>query len=162
MAGKPGNRETEMTQETPTNDKQAVREWYVRQLDAVVKEMIKSGVVSGVAIEAAPVWALPFKILIAKVWNANEKSRFIWTISGERVTTDHIDGKTAQAPRDVARHFALKWQVDAERLGNFSGQGAPAQDSRTHMKDYAGRLVENAEYLYELSTRDDIWKNKIH
>ena len=151
-----------MTEETPVNDKQAIRQWYVKELDAVVKQMIKSGVISGVAIEAAPVWALPFKILIAKVWNANEKSRFIWTISGERVTTDHIDGKAAQGPREVARHFALKWQVDAERLGSISVQRSSLKDSGENMKGYTGKLVENAEYVYELSNREEIWKNKIH
>lgn len=151
-----------MTQETPANDQQAIRAWFVKELDAVVQQMIKIGAVSGIAVEAAPVWMLPYKILIARVWSANEKSRFIWTISGERVTTDHIDGKTAKSPQDVARHFALKWQVDAERLGDISPNRSPLENTQAHMQDYAGELVKNAEYIYELSTRDDIWKNKLN
>lgn len=66
-----------MTQDTSVTDKQAVRAWYKKELDTVVKEMLKTGAINGVAIEANPVWSVPFQILIAKVWNANEKSRFI-------------------------------------------------------------------------------------
>ncbi len=151
-----------MTEITPENDQKAIRAWYKRTLDEVVREMLKKGVLAGVAIDANPVWAVPFKILIAKVWNVNEKSRFIWTISGERVITDHVAGSVATSPQQVARHFSLKWQLDADRLKDIAQGKSPLENTGAHMEGYTGKLIEYAELLYDLSGRDEIWKPKHH
>jgi hypothetical protein len=151
-----------MTEATPENDQQAVRAWYKKTLDGVVKEMLKKGVLAGVTVDANPVWAAPYKILIAKVWNFNEKSRFIWTISGERVITDHIAGSVAKTPKEAARHFSLKWQMDADRLSNIAQAKAPAGSTEASMERYTKKLIDSAELLYDLSSRDDIWKPKHH
>lgn len=151
-----------MTEETPDKNPKAVREWYKKTLDGVVKEMLGKGVLTGVAIDANPVWAVPFKILIAKVWSMNEKSRFIWTISGERVITDHVAGSVAKTPKEVARHFALKWQLDADRLSEIAHGRPKVENTETHMEGYTGKLIDCAELLYDLSGRDEIWKPKHH
>jgi hypothetical protein len=105
-----------MTEANAAMDKEALKTWYTKLLYAMVREMIKIGAVSGTAAEARPVWISPYKVLIAKVWEASQKSNFIWTISGEAVITDHIAGNVAATPREAARHFSLKWQMDADRL----------------------------------------------
>lgn len=151
-----------MTEITPDKDPKAVKQWYKKTLDGVVKGMLKKGVLTGVAIDANPVWAVPYQILIAKVWNVNEKSRFIWTISGERVITDHVAGSVAKSPREVARHFSLKWQMDADRLSDIAHGKSKVENTEAHMGGYTGKLIEYAELLYDLSSRDEIWKPKHH
>lgn len=144
-------------QETDT-DKEKLRAWYKSQLDAVVKEMLKTGAITGVAIEASPVWASAHRILIARVWDANQKSKFIWTISGDSVITDHIAGAMAANPQEAARHFSLKWQMDADRLLEVAQNKTPVENTPQHMQAYTKKLIQYAELLYDLISRDEIWK----
>jgi hypothetical protein len=151
-----------VTEQQVDSSPEAVRNWYKKALDDVVKEMLRIGAVSGVAVEASPVWAAPYMILIAKVWEVHQKSQFIWTISGDSVITDYIAGSVAVKPQEAARHFSLKWQMDAERLKGLSQQQTGVQDSEAHMGAYADDLIRYAELLYDFTTRDDIWKQKTH
>jgi hypothetical protein len=137
--------------------KEALRAWFKPVLDNVVKEMLARKAVVGTAVEASPAWAFPNKILIAKVWGMGEKSRFIWTISGDEVITDYIAGNMAATPKDAARHFALKWQMDADRLLSLGNKNVPMADTKEHMGSYAQKLIKDAEALYELTERDLGW-----
>jgi len=150
-------REKRMTESKLDADKEQLKNWYKPLLDNVVQEMLKRKAVAATAVEANPVWVFPFKILIAKVWGMGEKTRFIWTISGEDVITDHIPGKLAATPKDAARHFALKWQMDADRLLALGKNKKPGGGSQESMGNYANKLIQNAESLYDLAERDDIW-----
>jgi hypothetical protein len=138
-------------------DKEALRSWYKPLLDTVVKHMLKLGAVTGTAVEARPVWVLPYKILIAKVWGVGQKNSFIWTISGESAVTDHIPGNLAATAKDVARHFSFKWQMDADRLLEVAKNRSPAENTQLQVANYANKLIQNAELLYDLTERDDIW-----
>jgi len=147
-----------MTDSNTETEKEAIKSWYTKQLYAVTNEMIKIKAVVGPAVEARPVWISPYKILIAKVWEASQKSEFIWTISGEGVITDHIAGNLATTPREVVRHFSLKWQMDADQLLDLAKNKAPVADSEEHMEAYTNQLIQYAESLYDLSTQDDVWQ----
>ncbi len=149
------------TNQAPT-DPEAVKAWYKKTLDGVVGEMLRTGAVSGVAVDAAPIWHVPYQILIAKVWDAQKKSSFIWTIAGEAAVTDHISGSLAASAQEAARHFSLKWQMDANRLREVARTSPDAQTNDAHMQAYTTKLIEQAEALYELACRDDIWKPKHH
>ena len=92
----------------------------------------------------------------------HQKSQFIWTISGDSVITDHVAGSVAVTPQEVARHFSLKWQMDADRLTALAQDKAPVENTETHMEAYTEKLIQYAELLYELTTRDEIWKQKFH
>lgn len=152
-----------MAENTLEEQQQAdLREWYKTKLGELVQEILKKGVLNGVAIEAVPVWAAQGQVLIAKIWSTAEKSKFIWAISGEAVITDHIAGDVAVNPQEVARHFALKWQVDADRLGNIAQSRSPVENSEAHMEGYTDKLIQSAELLYEMSTHDEHWKAKHH
>lgn len=137
---------------------QDIKAWYKSVLDETVQEMIRLQVLSGVAIEATPVWAAPKLILIAKVWNASQKSRFIWTISGPGVATDHIPGKLATNPKDVANHFALKWQANAEQLRQLAENKPMSAEGRAGLRAQADKLVRTAESLFDLTTQEHMWK----
>jgi hypothetical protein len=151
-----------MTEQKNDGDWEAVRTWYKKALDEVVKEMLRIGAVAGVAVEASPVWTSPYEILIAKVWDVHQKSQFIWTISGDSVITDHVAGSVAVTPQEVARHFSLKWQMDANRLTALAQDKSPVENTETHMEAYTEKLIQYAELLYELTTRDEMWKQKFH
>lgn len=147
-----------MVKKKTGKESEELRAWFKPKLNEVVQEMIKRKAVTGAAVEASPTWAVPGKMLIAKVWGMGEKSRFVWTISGEEVITDHINGSMATTPKDAARHFALKWQMDADRLLAVGSGKGPAGDTQSHMGDYAKKLIKDAELLYDLTERDEIWR----
>lgn len=149
--------EKEMTESKKVKDNEALKAWFKPVLDDVVKEMIARKAVVGAAVEATPTWAVPGQILIAKVWGMGEKTRFVWTISGEGVITDYIAGNMAVTPKDAARHFALKWQMDADRLLALGTNNAPVENSKLLMGNYARKLIEDAEALYDLTDREEIW-----
>lgn len=138
-----------------------LRTWYKKTLEDTVKEMVKTKAVTGAAIEAVPMWTVPFKILIAKVWDATQKSQFVWTIAGEDAVTDHIPGPMAANPQEAARHFAMKWQLDAERLQVTAKDDPKARHRGEVVGIYTDKLVAKAEALYDLATQDEIWKRKI-
>ena len=146
-----------MTESRTEQEREALKEWFKPLLDKVVLEMQKRKAVVGTAVEASPLWAFPNKILIAKVWGMGQKTRFIWTISGEGVITDYIAGSIAATPRDAARHFALKWQMDADRLLAVGKSKGPTEDAQLQMGNYANKLVKDAESLYDLTEKDEIW-----
>jgi len=149
-----------MTESNDAMDKEALKAWYTKLLYAVVREMIKIGAVSGTAAEARPVWISPYKVLIAKVWEASQKSHFIWTISGEAVITDHIAGNVATTPREAAKHFSLKWQMDADQLLALAKNRSPAENTEANMEGYTDKLIQYAEYLYDMAGRDDVWQQR--
>ena len=137
-----------------------VKSWYKALLNTTVGEILKLQVITGAAIEGTPVWMVPHKILIAKLWGVGEKSRFIWTISGDAVITDHIPRSMAVTAQEAARHFSLKWQMDAGRLLQAAENKPMVENSEAHMKDYTSRLIQSAELLYNLACQDDIWREK--
>lgn len=139
---------------------EALKTWYTRLLDQVVKEMIRVKAVTGAAVQASPVWMVPNEVLIAKVWGVANESDFVWTMSIDKLISDYIAGSLAATPRDVARHFSLKWQMDADRLVNFDQKTAPDKKTDERMQDYSNKLIQYAETLYDLANRDDAWEER--
>lgn len=147
-----------MTKSNGDAEKDALESWYKPLLDHVVKEMIRLKAVTGVAVQAAPIWVLPNEILIAKVWSVGYENDFVWTISIDKLIADYVAGSLASSPRDVARHFALKWQMDADRIVNFKQNTSSGENVDERMQTYSKQLIQRAESLYELTTRDDAWQ----
>lgn len=147
-----------MTGSNAGDDKAASRTWYTHLLDKVVEEMISLKAVSGVAVQASPVWMVPNEMLMAKVWGIGAENDFIWTMSIDKLLSDYIAGSLAATPKDVARHFSMKWQMDADRLVNFAKSKASGGTSEKQMQEYSSKLIQYAETLYELSNRDDVWQ----
>jgi len=147
-----------MAESSADDEADAVRSWYKSLLDKVVKEMVRVEVVTGAAVQASPVWMVPYEILIAKVWGYSHESQFVWTASVDKLIADHIAGHLAATPRDVARHFAMKWQMDADRLLNLEKNTAAVEIAGMNMQAYAKQLIQHAESLYDLAERDDVWQ----
>ena len=146
-----------MTDSKAATEAEELKAWYTRLLDKVVKEMIDIKAVTGDAVQAAPVWMIPNEMLIAKVWGISKESDFIWAISVDKLIADYVAGSLATGPREVARHFALKWQMDADRLTSLDQSKAPSDMSPERLQAFADELIKNAEMLHELAVRDEAW-----
>jgi hypothetical protein len=136
---------------------EAFTEWAKGEIRGMGDHARSSDLFQGEAVGHA-VWTLPHKLFLGKVWPKSEKPRAYWVISGSDIPTDHIEAPLAEAPRDAARHFAMKWQLQSARLEDLGGS---AQDGET-VKDVdweqvAQRLQAQAEALYGLVEKEDLW-----
>lgn len=129
-----------MSENTNNTMKPELSTWLRKYLDAAVQELNKQQVFDDAFIESKPAWMLPMRILLGKARAQSEPQSYRWFICGE-VPFDHIDSSAATTPREALRHFAMKWQVAAERL-----------DEAT-----AVSVIGDAESLYDLAEDDRLW-----
>jgi hypothetical protein len=123
-------------------DDESALAWARETFDKAVQVIIDRGVLDGALIEAKPSWALPKKLVVGQVRETNETTGFNWVICGHLMPTDHLGATVAATPRDAARHFSLKWQLDA---------------TRTKDSSVADILIAKAEELYEIVEDDSLW-----
>ncbi len=131
--------------------------WARKVLDGAVHEMMERGVVTTMLVEARPVWTLPYEIMIGKVRETHEQVTSIWVISGE-VPTDYVGTAAAATPREAARHFALKWQLDAARYLDPSVQDSLGADQKASWDHVGERLARKAEALFDLVENESLWQ----
>ncbi len=113
--------------------------WIKKNFDEAIDELTRNGVTGSLLVEAKPAWVFPFQLLIGKIRERDDPDEFLWFICGN-ASTDHIPGSHAESPREAAKHFALKWQLDASRIGNTD-------------KDLSAR----ASALYQFVEEDRLW-----
>lgn len=118
--------------------RQDVEAWRKKQLEEAVRIVTDSGSYKGPVLEARPAWASPFLAMICQVREQGVADRFHWTISGD-TPADTLASQTAATARDAARHFAMKWQLEAARN-----------------KDDA--LADTAEALFAKIADDSVWQ----
>lgn len=138
----------------------ALKSWYSKLLDQVVKEMIRLKAVTGEAVQAAPLWMVPNEVLLAKVWGVTKEHDFVWTLSVDKLIADYIAGSLAATPREAVRHFSMKWQMDADRLMNLKKKESNGEMSDERMQEFSNKLIGYAEALYDLTNRDEVWEEK--
>lgn len=146
-----------MSEKLHGGESEELATWTREKLDEAVEEMMRLGVVTDTLVEARPVWRLPYKIMIAQVRDANEQTRFNWIIAGE-VPIDYLDSTVASTPREAARHFALKWQLDAARYQDPSVQKTLSLDPGQSWDRLGGRLADKAEELFDLVSDESVWQ----
>ena len=110
------------------------------QLGDALSELRTSGIIEENIMEARPAWVLPFQIVIGQSRVSSNDTTFIWVIGG-KVPTDCLPSNAAKTAREAARHFSLKWQLDAERLDGAESTA----------------LVRTAEFLYSIVDNEDYW-----
>lgn len=128
---------------TMTGMDDELKEWIRKQLDVAVEELISANVFEAALIEVKPAWVLPSRILVGKVREQGNPVDFRWFVCGE-VRLDHVPADTATTPRDAIRHFSMKWQLDASKLGDEASKS----------------LVADAEALYSLAEDDRFWSQQ--
>lgn len=140
----------------PDGNTLKITKWTQKTLDRAVQEILRSGVFGGMLLESRPVWQLHGRVLIGQVRDADERDSSWWIVTG-KVPLDHIDLAVAATPRDAARHFALKWQLDAARCEDPAVQKSLSHSDGPAMDQLATYLVEKSEFLYGLIEDDSLW-----
>ncbi|MCA1798503.1 MAG: DUF4826 family protein [Xanthomonadaceae bacterium] len=141
--------------DTQTDEgKRELLAWVTAQLQAQARHVVQKDLVTGKKARAYAAWALPGKLCIGRIVSVNNKAQAYWVISGDS-PTDELELKLAATPRDAARHFALKWQMMAARLGD-ARQPAPSEKPGT-WSEVSGKLAWTAEALHRLTTEDEHW-----
>jgi Domain of unknown function (DUF4826) len=151
------------TPKTGVHPRAAGAEAWVREaMREVCVRMVSAGHI-GADLKWEVPWGLLGRCLIARVWSAGEPENAWWAVTGD-LPFDAIPAAVAINPREAARHFALRWQLEAARMEglatNPGGEGAaapPTEGGRVDWNAAAARLVRNAERLYAIVARDDLW-----
>ncbi len=134
----------------------AYSEWLKDQMRGMVKHVQDSDLFTEEVMGHA-VWTLPHRLFIGKAWPQGDEARSFWIISGEGLPTDHVDGAMAGTARESARHFSMKWQLQSAQLEKLAETGGD-KDSGVDWESVSARLQQQAEGLYQLVEREDMWK----
>ncbi len=134
--------------------REAFANWVREQHQAMGQYAFRQGLIPEES-EGAPVWSMPHRLFIGKVWPKADPKAAHWIISGE-LPTDHIDGDLAETARDAARHFALKWQLQSARIEQ-PAEDDPTGDRLVDWAQVADSLKSRAEALYAIVENDDLW-----
>ena len=121
---------------------ESTKKWMKKLVDSAVRGAAGAGITDEALVEARPDWALPNRLLVGKVREQMRPNVFHWFIAGE-VPLDFAPSANATSPRDALRHFAMKWQLDAERV-----------DDETKKAE----LIDLAESVYELAEDERFWQ----
>jgi hypothetical protein len=121
---------------------QQLREWVQNQLNIASEQIGQSGLIDGPLIDVKPEWTLPFSLLVGRARAHRDPAAFKWFICGE-VPLDCIDGAVAENPRGAIRHFAIKWQLDADKASS---------------PERSRQLIHLAESLYPLAEDERLWQ----
>ncbi len=133
----------------------AYEAWLKKELDSHVTHLFKHGVIEG-KVQVGVMWALPGRLCIGMVVSTTDKSKAFWVISGD-VPTDHLALKQATSAREAAKHFAMKWQLQAARLVESQSVGRSDDDPKL-WNETGSTLTRKAEALYALAEDDTHWQ----
>lgn len=128
--------------------------WARRMMDQAMQQFMQLGVFEGAFLEARPAWAIPPDVLIGLARKPGADHSF-WLICGENVPFDYLSSSAAGSPREAARHFALKWHLEAARSAT-PPENAGAEHAAEQERG-ATRLEHQAEFLYRLVDDDALW-----
>lgn len=137
---------------------EAYAEWAKTELKGMADHARNSDLFQEEAVGHA-IWTLPHRLFIGKVWPQTDRNRAFWIISGVDIPTDHIESSLAETAREAARHFSLKWQLQAGRLGDLRDQEETGSaDNDIEWEKVSGKLQAQAEALYGLVEQEEIWR----
>ena len=121
-----------------------------KMVDQAVQQFIGHGVLDSPLLEAKPCWGVPPGIVMAKLREQGAMRHSFWLICGADVPFDYVAASAAATPREAARHFAMRWHLQAARHSTGTGDavGDPKQ---------VARLVSQAEALFRFVDIDSLW-----
>jgi hypothetical protein len=121
---------------------EALSTWIEEKMKTAVHFAGNSGFIDGLLIEARPEWVFPFGFLLASARDQSLPQNAFWIICAEG-KVDGIPAQSAQNPKAAARHFALKWQLEASRSDTQQAE-----------------LIELAEALFILTDDPALWADE--
>ena len=133
--------------------------WIKTQLNAAVWTLTDKVNIDSPLVEAKPAWMLPYQILIGKIRAQGAPKEFEWFICGD-LPTDFLGSTVAATPRDAARHFALKWQLQVARYQDMANQEPSGSKPELKQDEIDSQLAEKAEALYGLVENAGLWQQK--
>lgn len=146
-----------MHEKMDKNETDELLAWVKQRLDAAVGELIKNDVFDSLLVEAKPAWVWPYQVLIGKVRERGSTKAFDWLICGD-VPTDSAGSATASTPREAARYFAMKWQLEVARHQDLMDQNSSGPVPE--LREPGSQLAETAEALYELANDENLWQQQ--
>jgi hypothetical protein len=135
-----------MTKAVPMTEEQQ-QQWVKKQYQIATKYLAEKGIITNsVAVEESR-----YLVPILALWKltAMDGKKF-WVLCGD-LPSDHSSVDVALNAREALRHFALKWQMQAENL---------LQAKNEEQNKFAHLLIGRAEGLYKLHNDENLWLSK--
>ncbi|MGH8282669.1 MAG: DUF4826 family protein [Gammaproteobacteria bacterium] len=136
-------------------DQAAFTKWYKEQQQQVANYLRKLQVFD-TDITGEWLWIVPHRAMLGRAWPKHGVAPKLWIITGV-VPTDHAETGTARNCREVGRYFALKWQMEAARLGKSSRNATVTQGAQINWLDVSDNIAGRAEWLYSLVNDNRRW-----
>lgn len=127
-----------------TEDQQ--QQWVKDQYQIATKYLAEKGIVTNnVAVEESR-----YLVPLLALWKltAMDGKKF-WVLCGD-LPSDHSSFDIAPNAREALRHFALKWQMQAENL---------LQAKNEEQIKFANLLISRADGLYALYDDEKLWQS---
>jgi hypothetical protein len=131
-------------------------EWSREQLGSAVDSLMREDIFNSDLLEVRPAWAFPNEFVIGRVREQGERSSFIWVICGS-TPVDFLSSAVASTPREAARHFTMKWQLEAERHRDPAVQKHVDPGAQKNWKELCDALEARASALSTLVETDGLW-----
>ena len=129
--------------------------WARNTIERAVQAFLDQGILDTAVVEAKPAWGAPPNVLVAMLREHGARAHSYWLIAGGNVPFGYLPASVARTPREAARHFALRWQLEAARLQNAAASGAVEASGN---EPNPARLSRQAEWLYRLVDDDSFWQ----
>ena len=136
-------------------DEATFAEWHRAQQQQVA-DYLRRLEVFDTDITGEWLWIIPQRAMLGRVWPRHgAPSPKLWVITGI-VPTDHVEAGAARNVREAARHFALKWQLEAARLGD-NRASSPGTGGKVDWKELETNIAKRAEWLHDLMQDNRRW-----
>lgn len=148
-------------QERPLTEEEqhaAFEAWVQKELNSHATHLFKQGLIDG-KVDVGIAWALPGRLCIGTVRSQRDSAKAFWVISGD-IPTDHLQLAQAKSAREAAKHFAMKWQLQAARLAESQSVGRDPGDAKL-WTGASAELHRKAEALYAITEMDEHWRTKV-
>ncbi len=133
-------------QQQPQNQEQ-LAEWAKEQFQKANRHLAENGLLFQSVVAEDSRYLAP----LVAVWKINTNDdQQLWVISGD-LPVDYVPVSVADSARAALKHFALKWQLQAENVRNQMG------NDKTQL-EYATLLEARAENLFELEMNERLWQ----
>ena len=142
-----------MAEQKPQQQPQQLTEeqaqaWVREKFQEANKYLAEQGILSDQIVTKESRYLIPY-IAVWKFTTQDKKK--VWVVNGD-VPTDLVGEKAAKTPREALRHFALSWQLKADKVL------ADEKSLTTEKQNYAKYLIARAENVYQVTEREDLWQ----
>lgn len=144
--------------DTESEQQAAFEAWVQKELNGHATHLFKQGLIDG-KVEVGIAWALPGRLCIGTVRSKHDPAKAFWVISGD-IPTDHLNLAQAKTAREAAKHFAMKWQLQAARLAESQSVGREPGDAKL-WGGASDELYKKAEALYAITELDEHWQTEV-